>query len=155
MPGQIFRVAHLLPAMLALIQLSFAAAALGGDWPQVLGPQRNGKAIGEELTLPWPAGGPKTVWQKSVGPGFASVAIAGADAIVFHRRGKQLIVDCLDPATGEQRWQAALPTKYVSTISTDDGPRCTPVIHEGAVYVLGPGGELAALERGTGNRIWS
>jgi outer membrane protein assembly factor BamB len=95
------------------------------------------------------------VWQKSVGSGFASVAIAGTDAIVFHRRGKQLLVDCLDAATGQQRWQATLATKYSSTISTDDGPRCTPIIHEAAVFVLGPGGELAALERGTGKVIWS
>jgi len=155
MPVRVFRVTPLPCAMFALLQLAFVAAALGGDWPQVLGPERNGKAIAEELLLPWPANGPKAVWQKSVGSGFASVAIAGTDAIVFHRRAKQLLVDCLDPATGKQRWQAELPTKYVSTISTDDGPRCTPVIQQTAVYVLGPGGELAALERGTGKLIWS
>ena len=77
----------------------------------------------------------------------------GRDGV--HRRGKQLVIDCLDPATGKQRWQAALATKYVSTISTDDGPRCTPVVHKAAVFVLGPGGELAATERGTGKIMWS
>jgi hypothetical protein len=33
-----------------------------GDWPQLLGPARNGVAVGEKLHAAWPTGGPRVVW---------------------------------------------------------------------------------------------
>src|SRR5262249_12570199 len=38
--------------------------------------------------------------------------------------------------------------------SSDDGPRCTPVIHGDSVFLLGPGGELACVAFETGKQIW-
>ena len=39
----------------------FEAAA--GDWPQILGPDRNGIAANDEvLADEWPADGPSTLW---------------------------------------------------------------------------------------------
>ena len=41
-----------------------------------LGPTRNGVAARERIADSFPAGGPKTVWQRPVGRGFAGVAVA-------------------------------------------------------------------------------
>ena len=42
-----------------------------GDWPQILGPDRNGKAHDERVAVGFPPSGPKTLWEQAVGSGFA------------------------------------------------------------------------------------
>src|SRR5580692_1478093 len=49
----------------------FVASAHAGDWPQILGPHRDGRAEGESLADSWPAGGPKVLWERPVGRGYA------------------------------------------------------------------------------------
>jgi len=126
-----------------------------GDWPQILGPHRNGIAEGEKLAEKWPAKGPATVWSHNVGTGFAGVAVVQGKAIIFHRQGDQEIVACLDAATGKELWETRFPTDYTSTISDDNGPRCVPLIHDGSVFVYGAGGDLHCLQLKDGDKVWS
>ena len=129
-------------------------AALAGDWPQILGPERNGSAKGEQLAKSWPESGPAVVWQTRVGRGFAGVAVQKGRLILFHREGNQLLAEAREAATGHPQWKAAFATTYASTISPDDGPRCVPLIDKDHVYLLGPGGELACLALETGKQLW-
>jgi len=131
-----------------------ADAALAGDWPQILGPERNGRAKGEQLAKSWPESGPAVVWQTRVGRGFAGVAVQKGRLILFHREGNQLLAEAREAATGHPQWKAAFATTYASTISPDDGPRCVPLIDKDHVYLLGPGGELACLALETGKQLW-
>jgi hypothetical protein len=144
--------ARILTAILGLLA---AATARAGDWPQILGPDRNGHAARDErLADAWPAAGPRVVWQRKVGRGFASIAVADGKAIVFHRDGDEQIVEAHDAASGKPLWRHALATRYVSTISDDDGPRASPVIHGGRVYCLGADGELFCLALESGKQVW-
>jgi hypothetical protein len=70
------------------------------DWPQFLGPQRNGVYTGPRLAASWPAGGPKRVWRKPVGQGFAGPVVAGDRLILFHRVGNEEVVEALDARSG-------------------------------------------------------
>lgn len=127
---------------------------MGGDWPQVLGPERNGRAQGEQLLESWPDAGPKTVWQRRVGRGFAGVAVRQGRLVLFHRTGNELVAEGLEATTGMPLWKNSFATMYTSTISSDDGPRCVPVIHKDRVYLLGPGGELACVSFDSGKQLW-
>ena len=60
---------------------------------------------------------------------------------------------CLDEATGEELWKHEYPVKY--DISYPAGPRCTPNVHQGKVYMLGAVGNLSCLDAKTGQEIWS
>ncbi|HEX3726295.1 MAG TPA: PQQ-binding-like beta-propeller repeat protein [Pirellulales bacterium] len=131
-----------------------AQPAAAGDWPQILGPHRNGQADEEHLLTAWPAGGPAVAWQCEVGSGFAGVAVEKSSAVVFYRRATELVAEARQVATGEPLWKVTFPTRYASTISADDGPRCVPVISAGLVYLLGPGGELQCVTLDTGKRVW-
>ncbi|MEX2168368.1 MAG: PQQ-binding-like beta-propeller repeat protein [Pirellulales bacterium] len=126
-----------------------------GDWPQILGPQRNGRADNESLAEAWPAAGPKSLWRHEVGGGFAGVAVAGDACIVFHRRGDQAIAERLDAVTGQPQWKQSFPTYYVSTIAPDNGPRCVPLIHDDCVYLFGADGDLHALALADGQPRWT
>jgi outer membrane protein assembly factor BamB len=137
----------------ALLSLGVATGALAGDWPQILGPHRNGKADGEQLEA-WPATGPKMLWQRSVGSGFAGAAVVGGRAVIFHRLGKELVAEALDAATGQPHWKVTFETSYRGSISPDDGPRCVPLVHGNHVYLFGPGGELACVTFDAGKKVW-
>ena len=58
------------------------------DWPQFLGPRRDGSYQGQALPL-WPDNGPKEIWQKSIGAGFAGPVVADGKLILFHRINNQ------------------------------------------------------------------
>ena len=53
-----------------------------------------------------------------------------------------------------RRWKVSFDTRYVSSISSDDGPRCVPVIQEGRVFLVGPKGELQCVDLETGKKNW-
>ncbi len=144
--------------LLTCLTASMIVAGLGGaalDWPQYLGPTRNGVYNGPPLAARWPAGGPKKVWQKSVGEGFAGPVVAGERVILFHRVMNQEIVEALDARTGESRWRYTYPTAYRDDFGFDNGPRAVPVVANGRVYTFGAEGQLHAIDVATGQRIWN
>src|SRR5882724_2973569 len=99
-----------------------SVGAKAGDWPQILGPHRNGVADAEQIADAWPAGGPKTLWQHEVGTGYAGVSVSKGTAILFHRVGEQELVVALDARTGKEKWKSASPANYSSSYIDDDGP---------------------------------
>lgn len=126
-----------------------------GDWPQILGPNRNGVAEGESIVDRFPAGGPQTVWQRSVGSGYAGIAVADGIAVLFHRLRDKEIVEAMDAATGDVKWTAEFDAKYRPSFIDDSGPRAVPVIHNSRVYVYGAQGGLHCLELQSGKTVWS
>src|SRR5262249_36197820 len=141
----------MLAAMLAFTMQSTTVT----DWPQFLGPDRNGVYRGQALAETWPPKGPRVVWQKQVGPGFAGPAVAQGRVILFHRVGDREVVESLDARTGASQWQYGYPTAYRDDFGFDPGPRAVPVAADGVVYTFGAEGQLSAVDLATGSKIWS
>lgn len=135
-----------------LASLSLGRAA---DWPQFLGPTRNAIAAGADLADSWPKDGPPVAWQHKLGSGWAGPVIAGGKVIVFHRVGGQEVVECLEAATGKALWKQAFTTSYVDNFGFDNGPRGTPCVADGRVFVFGANGNLHTLDFATGRPLWS
>ncbi|MDP7204558.1 MAG: PQQ-like beta-propeller repeat protein, partial [Pirellulaceae bacterium] len=125
------------------------------DWPQILGPSRNGVATGEKLLASWPATGPRVAWKQAVGSGFAGVAIASNRVIVFHRQDDSEQVQAMDAATGKLLWKTGFDAHYKGGVNADLGPRCVPLVHKGHVYVYGAAGDLHCLRLEDGTKTWS
>jgi outer membrane protein assembly factor BamB len=142
-----------------LITTAVLAAALQTatvtDWPQFLGPDRNGVYRGPALAESWPSGGPRVVWQKPVGEGFSGPVVAEGRVILFHRIANREIVESLDARTGASQWKFEYPTTYRDDFGFDEGPRAVPVVANGTVYTFGAQGQLHAISLTTGMRIWS
>ena len=65
-----------------LTSLLFAGMLAAEDWPQFLGPRRDGTYTGKPLPH-WPAAGPKILWKHDIGAGFGEYpenAVADAAA---------------------------------------------------------------------------
>lgn len=148
---------------LALLPLVLLAPALAApvptrakhfDWPQFLGPTRNGVTPETGLVETWPKKGPPVVWQREVGQGFAGPVVADGRLILFHRVGDDNVVECLEAATGKAVWKDAEPTSYSDRLGKGDGPRATPAIAGGRVYTLSQEGVLKCLDLKTGRKVW-
>jgi len=132
-----------------------AASLSAEDWPQFLGPARNGVYSGNDLAAKWAAGGPAVVWKKDVGQGFSSPVVSQGRLILFHRNGDKEVVEALDEATGRGIWKFDYPTQYRDDFGFDEGPRATPTVASGRVYTFGAQGLLHCLDFATGKKIWS
>lgn len=133
--------------------LAIASAAMAGDWPQILGPGRNGQASGEKLAPQWPASGPQVAWVFKLGSGYAGPAVVGNQVIVFHRVGDQEIVEAIDAASGKSLWKAGFEATYRPGIDPDDGPRCVPLVDGNRVFAFGAAGDLYAVSL-AGQQLW-
>lgn len=137
-----------------LIIFCTTSVSHAGDWPQILGPYRNGHAEEESLANTWPEGGPIQKWQRAVGSGFAGMAVSQNIAILFHRIGDQETVEAMQAETGEVLWKHSIPVNYRGTFNPNDGPIAVPLIYNNRVYVYGISGKLQCLDFKTGKQIW-
>jgi outer membrane protein assembly factor BamB len=131
------------------------SSAAAGDWPQILGPNRDGHAEGEKLLETWPAMGPKLEWSYPLGSGYAGPAVVGKRVIVFHRKGEEELVEAVDLATGKGIWRTAFLATYRGGIDSDLGPRCVPVVKDGRVFVFGAAGDLHCVALDSARELWS
>lgn len=140
--------------LLLILLLLTRQVAQGEDWPQFLGPQRNGTYSGPVATA-WPKSGPAMLWKLDVGHGFSAPVVARGRVILFHRRENQAIVDALDAKSGKLIWSSAYPTDYRDDFGFDEGPRGAPAVVGQRIYTFGAEGVLQALDFSTGKRIWT
>ncbi len=139
----------------ALAVLLFSSVLTAGDWPQILGPGRDGIASGEQLLSSWPASGPREVWKTGVGQGFAGVSVRENRLVLFHRLGNEEVVEARSAGTGAEIWRSEFPCRYQSGMSSDAGPRCVPLISDEHVFVYGVTGVLRCLDVKSGDEVWS
>jgi outer membrane protein assembly factor BamB len=137
-----------------VLSLSLALPLLAGDWPQFLGPARDGHSPEIGLNRDWVKTPPAVAWKTDVGTGWSGPVVAGGRLILFHRVEGNEIVACLDAATGREKWTFTYPTRYRDDFGFDDGPRATPLVAGGRVFTLGANGDLHGLELATGKRLW-
>jgi outer membrane protein assembly factor BamB len=127
-----------------------ALLLLLADWPQFLGPARNGTYDGP------PVGGePRLIWETGVGAGLAGPVAVGERVILFHRRGDREIVESFERKTGASVWRYEYETTYRDDFGFDEGPRSVPVVAQGVVYTFGAQGVLSAVGLDTGRKRWS
>jgi len=141
--------------LIHFLWLGLAVRMCASDWPQFLGPTRNGACAGNDLPDSWPKEGPRVAWKRKIGQGFSGPAVSAGKLILFHRLDDKEIVECLDADKGTSLWTFDCPTGYHDDFGFDEGPRATPTIADGKVFTFGAEGNLHSLDVNTGRKIWS
>src|SRR5439155_27063490 len=98
-----------------------ACAALADDWPQWLGPQRDGVWRESGILDKFPKGGPKQLWKVPIGGGYAGPAVVGDRVFVTDR---QLAPGNKPPdvkAGGDPRKGIGEGTERILRLSAKDG----------------------------------
>ena len=149
-------VSRWLPAVLlaGLLAVPVAAPAQAQDWPQWLGPDRDGQYTGPALSTDWSGGGPAELWRRPAGEGFAGPVVAGERLLLFHRLDGREVLEALDAASGSPIWRHDAPTAYRDDFGFDEGPRSVPVVAGGRVFTFGAQGRLSAVSLETGESLW-
>lgn len=132
--------------------LILPAASIAGDWPNFRGPNHDGISAetGLKTTLAAP---PKVVWEARVGDAFSGISIVAERAFTCGTSGKKQTVVCLEAGTGERLWQTPIEDAYFEPMG-GNGPRSTPTVNDGRVYVLGAKGRLVCLSAADGKLVW-
>ncbi len=135
-------------------------AAIGRalDFPQFLGPNRDGNIPDVRLATDWKNQPPKQLWKHPIGKGWSGFATAGGSAVTLEQRPEGEMTVCYSLISGTIRW--AQPSRSSSNISFSelyggDGPRSTPAIDAGNVYTLGATGRLNCFDLLSGKRRWT
>jgi outer membrane protein assembly factor BamB len=140
----------------ALLTSGWRASLSCADWPQILGPNRDGKVVAAGHWLKeLPKQSPTTLWEIPVGQGYAGAAISMGHVAVFdHLDGKDRIrlVSLLD---GSVYWEQMLASGYRGGVNNDCGPRCVPTILPDAILCYGASGQLSCIERQDGKLRWT
>ena len=116
-----------------VLQLLLAVCTYATDWPQWLGPDRNG--VSNETDLHWPATGPEVRWRIPLGKGFSGISIADGRIFTMFAQGEDEYAICLDTETGSEIWRYRTGPYYQES-QGGDGPRSTPTV-DGAAQRAG------------------
>jgi outer membrane protein assembly factor BamB len=122
------------------------------DWPQYLGPNRNGTSPQKGILKTWPASGPEVLWTTNVGPGFGGSVIKDGKAYLLDRDDKVGdIMRCFDMKTGKELWKFG----YEAPMSVEfPGSRSVPAVDDKFVYSCGHNGDLYCFDIETHKPVW-
>jgi outer membrane protein assembly factor BamB len=123
------------------------------DFPQFLGPQRDGYVSGRDLADDWQTSPPHERWRKPVGPGWSAFSVVGERAVTMEQYGNEEWVTCRDLNSGELLWSHVEQTRHENVMG-GVGPRATPTIHNAMVYTHGATGILLCLRLQDGCVVW-
>lgn len=141
------------PAKVVGVGGAIEAAIATAEWPGLRGADRMGHVKAPKLATDWGANPPKLLWKKAVGAGWSSFAVAGSFAFTQEQRGANEVVVCYDIATGNEVWTQQREARFDDTMG-GPGPRSTPTLADGAVFVTSATGMLQRLKAGTGEVVW-
>jgi outer membrane protein assembly factor BamB len=142
--------------ILVLAGFTFETAlAPADDWPQWLGPNRDGISREKGLLKSWPPGGPKVLWEKKIGEGLSSFVEAEGRAITLFQAGGSQWAVAFDAATGKELWRVRTGKELPDQKPGNPGPRATPTVEGDRVYALDGHGNLLCLKAADGKVLWA
>ena len=143
-----------LPVVVGLVGAVQVGVAQGDehDWPQFLGPHRNGISSETGLLETFPTEGPPVVWKVEGGVGMSGLAVVGGTAFTLVQDAEQQYVLALDAKTGKTRWKTPVAPSYKNQMG--NGPRATPTVSGERVVVFTGQGRLVALDVQQGRVAW-
>lgn len=157
-------------APLLAVLFAMAVSVQAEDWPQWLGPRRDGVWRETGILDKFPRDGLTVRWRVPIGAGYSGPAVANGRVYVMDRQlaqgasnpndafargqipGKERVL-CLNEADGKILWQHEYDCPY--TISYPAGPRTSPAVQDGKVYTVGSEGNLFCLRAEDGGVVWS
>jgi outer membrane protein assembly factor BamB len=127
----------------------------GEDWGTFLGPRGDGTSsetgIDPALWTPHPP----LVWKIELGTSYGGPAIVGDELLQFDRFGNNERLTCYDVETATEKWRWEYRVEYDDMYGYNNGPRCSPVVVDGRIFLYGVAGQLSCVDLATGKPVWT
>ncbi len=123
------------------------------DWPQYLGPHRNGISDQKGILRTWPEKGPKVFWTVNLGTGFGG-AIARDGKVYVLDRDDEVgdYIRCYDISNEKELWNYG----YSAPGSVRfHGSRGIPTLDGDLIYSCGHNGDLYCIDINTHQPVWN
>jgi outer membrane protein assembly factor BamB len=138
-----------------ILLFCFAAisSAFAQDWPQFLGPSRNGVSTQKGILRSWPQQGPEVLWTVNVGIGFGGPVVRDGKVYLLDRDDK--VGDnlrCFDLSTGKELWNFSYDAPGSVMFP---GSRSVPILDGNMIYSCGPYGNLYCIDINTHKPVWN
>lgn len=153
-------------AALLILVNGFLGSLYATGWTQYRGPHGDGICT-ESPNLSWPASGPKVLWKVPVKNGFSSFTVADNKAFTLMNRdvegANREVCVALDATTGKELWATPVGVGVydgggdsgTEDNKGGDGPRSTPTLNGGKVYVSNQLLVITCLDAQTGKVLWT
>ena len=105
------------------------------------------------IATDWTTHPPQLLWKIPVGPGWSSFAVAGELLFTQEQRGSDETVVCYAADTGKELWTQSVPARFEEPLG-GPGPRATPTLAGGRLYVQGASGHVLCLDPRSGDILW-
>ena len=128
-------------------------ALLAPEWPGFRGADRNGRQRGTRFATNWATNAPQQLWKIAVGPAWSSFVVAGDLLFTQEQRGAADSVICYDAKSGREVWTQQVESRFDDPLG-GPGPRATPTLTDGNLFVMGAQGFLTRLNPKTGAVVW-
>ena len=123
------------------------------EWPGFRGADRAARSRGPQISTNWTTLPPRQLWKIPVGPAWSSFAVAGRLLFTQEQRGPKETVVCYDGDTGHEVWSQQIEARFDDPLG-GPGPRATPTIANGGLFVTGATGMFQRLNPATGEVVW-
>ncbi len=131
-----------------------AKNAVVENWPRFFGPRDNCTSKESPLLKTFPADGLPKVFELARGDAYSSPILVDGLLLHFHAVDSKETLDCHHAETGKRLWTFNYPIKYKDRYGFSAGPRTSPVVHQGKIYLVGVTAMLHCLDLKTGKLIW-
>ncbi|MFO7573745.1 MAG: PQQ-binding-like beta-propeller repeat protein [Bacteroidales bacterium] len=123
------------------------------DWPQYMGPARDGISTQQNILRSWSEEGPEVLWSVNIGIGFGGPVIKDGKAYLLDR--DNTVGDkmrCFDLSTGRELWSYGFGSPGETSFP---GSRSVPAIDGNYIYSCGHSGDLYCIDINTQKPVWT
>jgi outer membrane protein assembly factor BamB len=139
-----------IPVVVLMVSLANVCAQ---DWPQYLGPNRNGISAQKGILRSWPQQGPEVLWTVDLGIGFGGPVVREGKVYLLDRDDK--VGDnmrCFDLSSGKELWSFGYDAPGTVMFP---GSRSVPALDGNRIYTCGPYGNLYCTDINTHKPVWN
>lgn len=129
--------------------------SIGEDWPSFLGPRGDGSSSETGLTPSVWTPIPQLRWMLPLGVSYGAPTIANGRLYQFDRYDDAERLTCYEAESGRELWYWEQEVRYDDRYGYNNGPRCSPIIDQGRVFLYGVTGNLSCIDAESGQHYWS
>jgi outer membrane protein assembly factor BamB len=128
-----------------------------GNWLQWGGPRRDFIVTSPGIAPSWPGDGPQQLWSRSLGDGYAGIAVEGAILYTAYRRDPREVIVAINANTGKTIWEHSYDNPFQSAYSENisSGPRAMPQVIGNRLVTASATGKIHSLDKSNGRPVWS